>query len=108
MCNHVAERRQLWPPAGYHADMHAMLPGLVIATVLAAQLAPAQQVTTQPATQRSLLTPGRTLSGHSRLVRCLAFSPRGMLASGGQDRLIRLWSPNGDHVQRIDLRPGGG
>jgi WD40 repeat protein len=36
------------------------------------------------------------LQGHSRPVRCLVFSPRGgLLATGGQDHTVRLWSTEG-------------
>lgn len=54
-----------------------------------------------------LLAPERTLRGHTRLVRCLAYSSEGVLASGGQDRLLCLWSGEGERLHRIDLRPSG-
>ncbi len=57
--------------------------------------------------QAPLLTPAHTMSGHSRLVRCLAFAPNGVLASGGQDRLLCLWSQEGRRIRRIDLQPVG-
>lgn len=56
----------------------------------------------------AILTPTHLLSGHSRLVRCLAFAPNGVLASGGQDRLICLWSKEGKRIRCVDLRPDGG
>ena len=33
-----------------------------------------------------------TLTGHTQAVRAIAFSPRGQLATGGEDKTIRLWS----------------
>ena len=56
----------------------------------------------------SFLGEWRTLRGHVGLVRSLAFSPDGLLASGGQDRLLCLWDPEGKQVHAIDLMPGGG
>ncbi len=59
-------------------------------------------------TPASVLETWRTLSGHKALVRCLAFASDGRLASGGQDRLINVWSAEGNLLHSIDLRPGGG
>jgi WD40 repeat protein len=44
-----------------------------------------------------------TLEEHTAPVWCLAFSPRGrMLASGGLDRLVRLWDPqNARHLGKL-------
>ncbi len=64
---------------------------------------PAQDAPTEP-----LLEKWKTMKGHKALVRCLAFAPDGTLASGGQDRLIKLWAQNGDPVRTIDLWPVGG
>ncbi len=50
----------------------------------------------------------KTLSGHERLVRCLAFAPDGTLVSGGQDRLVISWSAEGKLLHKVDLAPGGG
>ncbi len=49
----------------------------------------------------------RTLSGHSRLVRSLAYSPQGILASGGQDQRICLWSRNGALLNAVTLPSSG-
>ena len=34
---------------------------------------------------------GKTLTGHTREVDCLAVLPNGVLASGSDDRTINLW-----------------
>ena len=62
----------------------------------------------QPAASDSLLSEWKTLSEHKARVRCLAFAPDGRLVSGGMDRLVCQWSAQGELVERIDLRPGGG
>ena len=55
------------------------------------------------------LTPYRTLEGHSLRVRCLAYSPMGVLATGGQDRRICLWADDGRRlVRREVIQPGAG
>ena len=42
-----------------------------------------------------------TLEGHTDLVWSVAFSPNGeTLASGSQDRTIRLWNPNNGNLKR--------
>ena len=42
-----------------------------------------------------------TLEGHTDLVWSVAFSPNGQtLASGSQDRTIRLWNPNNGNLVR--------
>lgn len=55
-----------------------------------------------------ILTEGCTLREHTRLVRCLDVAPDGSVATGGQDRLLCMWSERGELVHRVDLRPGGG
>ena len=62
----------------------------------------------QTAAPDSLLSEWKTLSEHKARVRCLAFAPDGRLVSGGMDRLVCQWSAQGELVERIDLRPGGG
>jgi WD40 repeat protein len=45
----------------------------------------------------------RTLTGHSRPIRCLAFAPRGrLLAGGGEDRRVMLWDL--EHNRETALR----
>ena len=94
-----------------------MLTGCVTAALLCTAPVLAQQPTSRPATWRTSWTPSgckeyltlsRTLTEHTWLVRCLAYAPNGLLASGGKDRLICIWSPKGKLVRRVDLRPGGG
>jgi WD40 repeat protein len=53
----------------------------------------------------NVLRPWRTLRGHSRLVRCLAYAPDGRLASGGQDRRICLWDSGGKALHHFEI-PG--
>ena len=76
---------------------------IAMAAALPAQAVPSREVQAEP-----ILTAWKTMGGHMRLVRCLAFAPDGTLASGGKDRLIKLWDRNGKPVRTIDLRPGGG
>lgn len=47
--------------------------------------------------------PARTLSGHTRVVYAVAFSPDGhLLATTGADRTARLWQvPSGDPVRTL-------
>ena len=60
---------------------------LVFAVFLPMKLATAQLTT--------------TLEGHTDLVWSVAFSPNGQtLASGSQDRTIRLWNPNNGNLKR--------
>ena len=98
-----------------------MLTGCVTAALLCTAPVLAQQPTSRPATWRTTwpapwpgnggkeyLTPLRTLTAHTWLVRCLAYAPNGLLASGGKDRRICIWSTKGKLVRRVDLRPSGG
>jgi len=51
----------------------------------------------------------RTLSGHSKWVRSLSFSPDGsLLASGGADRVIRLWRISDGKILRAFTGHTGG
>jgi WD40 repeat protein len=60
----------------------------------------------EPLPPGALARLGSTRLRHAGPVNCVAFSPRGqLLASGGDDRLVRFWDPTtGAEVGRIDAQ----
>ena len=80
---------------------------ITLAITMAAAVS-SQDVPGQDAAAKPLLVEWQTMAGHKALVRCLAFAPDGTLASGGQDRLLKLWARNGDPIRTVDLWPVGG
>lgn len=52
----------------------------------------------------SSLQPLVTLRGHSGIVWCVSWSPRGLLASCGADRTVRIWGPSGGDSNRYDAQ----
>lgn len=79
-------------------SLHLAAIALAYLTPLVAQRLVAQE----PATKAEpLLTASKTMAGHTRLVRCLAYAHDGRLASGGQDRRINLWSRDGRLLYRM-------
>lgn len=54
-------------------------------------------------------TLAKTLSGHTGVIWCVAISPDGrMLASGSEDRTIRLWNLDSEEPPRVLLGHAGG
>lgn len=47
----------------------------------------------------------RSLTGHTQAIRTLAIGPAGEIASAGEDRTIRLWTPTGDEMQTLPGHP---
>ena len=79
--------------------------------ILSVTLPAAAQEQTAPETPpepfRVSLVSHSTLEGHTLRVRCLKYSETGVLASGGKDRVICLWSTEGELREKVQLAPEG-